>query len=893
MKHYHLQAVAVLLIFGFQLSIQNLTAQNFIHPGGLHTQADFDRIKAQLAAGDPTTTAAWNRLCANSYSQSTYTPSPTVEIIRGSGYPENYANAFRDVAAAYQNALRWKIAGTVANAEKAIQILNAWARICVAISGSPDTALALGIYGYEFAQVGELMRDYEGWSEADFKKYQKWMLTVWYPGNINFNRTRWGQWQNNNNPGHHWSNWGLCNMLSLLSIGILCDDVFIYNQGVSYYKYDQVGTFQNNNNAPKKNDGFNEFIGNLVPAFIADARGPYGYIGQMQESGRDQGHASMAAGLGTDAAQIMWNQGDDAFAFMNNRLAAGITWTALVFSEGQANLPWIEYWYKSQAQNWDAAWKMTGPASGDPNFRPYWDRVLGHYEGIKGVSIPAAHVARDVEAIDGGGGHYGTNSGGFDHLGFSTLTCYRPTVAPADSVPYTLVPYIIYNGQTLQHSELGGLTNTYATNMNNAIPAGRYITLSPQLPAGATDDGQWSWDTGETTREISFIANQSAMCRVTYTSANGRKSTQLFSIAVYGSCTPDRLTSKMETPNSAVNDSVMTVLSGSTVRMTAYSSAGWGEWAWEGIGDATTSVYTVRNVTRDTTYTVVYTNQGGAQSRMTFHIKVSSIQASLSIDNAAAQLTNQAFLTAGQTVELKPKVATNSTGGSWLWSDGSTAQNRLLENVQHSQFLSVTYTLNGTPYTLDYKVYVTVMNKGIANGNYFIKNASNGLYLTNDGVAPVFDEKSIDAPATQGWKITQDGTRYKIYSMTDNRFINEYGVFSVNPYYQTWNTYSFHGVEGGDFYSLQNGGSAGTDYWTINDNGTLNGKGASAFSGFPFEIVPYSTTAIETPQITPPQPDDNSPVYSILGQKIGTYGDLPFLKNGIYITNGKKFVISR
>ena len=45
-------------------SCSSLFAQNrgFKHPGGLHTQADFDRIKQQLADGDPTVTAAYQVL---------------------------------------------------------------------------------------------------------------------------------------------------------------------------------------------------------------------------------------------------------------------------------------------------------------------------------------------------------------------------------------------------------------------------------------------------------------------------------------------------------------------------------------------------------------------------------------------------------------------------------------------------------------------------------------------------------------------------------------------------------------------------------------------------------------------------------------------------------------
>lgn len=49
----------------------NFTADNhgFVHPGGLHTQADFDRVKKMLADGDPTVTAAMKLLRSNEYSQ--------------------------------------------------------------------------------------------------------------------------------------------------------------------------------------------------------------------------------------------------------------------------------------------------------------------------------------------------------------------------------------------------------------------------------------------------------------------------------------------------------------------------------------------------------------------------------------------------------------------------------------------------------------------------------------------------------------------------------------------------------------------------------------------------------------------------------------------------------
>lgn len=42
-------------------------------------------------------------------------------------------------------------------------------------------------------------------------------------------------------------------------------------------------------------------------------------------------------------------------------------------------------------------------------------------------------------------------------------------------------------------------------------------------------------------------------------------------------------------------------------------------------------------------------------------------------------------------------------------------------------------------------------------------------------------------------------------------------------------------------YSIKNGGSSGTDYWDINENGTINGNASSSINGYPFEIVKVET----------------------------------------------------
>ena len=568
MKHSFLTLLcaAQFSLFNFQCPVVQAQDRGFIHPSGLHTQADFDRVKAQIADGNATVKAAYQKLTSAAYAQSSVQTYPVETIVRGGGSGENYINACRGATMAYQNALRWKIGGTKANAEAAVRILMAWANTTKAIGGDSNYALAAGLYGYQFAQAAELMRDYEGWSREDFASFQRWMLDVWYPSSIGFLRGRNGTWENSGKwwqaPGHYWSNWGLCNALCVCMIGILCDDVFMYNQGMSYFKYDQCGTFTEvRTEVPIKNDGLTEFLGNLVvTTYGSDLEtGSYGLLGQMNESGRDTGHSAMALGLAVDLAKVGWNQGDDLFAYMNHRLAAGIEYVAAQ-TQSVTGLPWVNYQYGQSGYYYtdSRAYVMTEPALG-AQMRPYWGTVIGVYEGVKGVRMPFSEVSYQNMGIDEGG--QGSTSGGYDHLGYSVLMNTRDEqLCPADHVPTELTPKMEYSGtlntnlipsltqersrglvsgKVISHNELGGLVNTFTTNNNTTVPTGQTLTLLPQLPDGEEDTGLWQWNTGETTRDITVQTDKSHIYRVTYTNARGIESQLSFAIAVKGDCTPD------------------------------------------------------------------------------------------------------------------------------------------------------------------------------------------------------------------------------------------------------------------------------------------------------------------------------------------------------------------
>ncbi|MGK9169214.1 alginate lyase family protein [Inquilinus limosus] len=360
----------------------------FTHPGLLHTNEDFKRIKTRLAGSTQPWQDGWNRLVSNAHASLYWTPQPQPVVYRGYDgvHAENYRKLYNDVAAAYALALRWKISGDSRYADKAVEIMNAWAGQLTAIRGTADAALAAGIYGYEFANAAELMRDYAGWSAADFRRFKLMMMRVFYPINHDFLVRH-----NNARIDHYWANWDLAQIASIMAIGVLADRRDLYGEAVSYFKHGAG------------NGSVEHLVWKLYPGHR---------MGQVQESGRDQGHATLDIALVGAICQMAWNQGNDLFSYDNNRVLRGAEYVA-AYNLGET-VPYTTY------SNSDVT-QTEISSNGRGNERPAWELLYNHYVVLKGLSAP--HVAAFAAKLrpEGGGGNYGPNSGGYDQLGYGTL----------------------------------------------------------------------------------------------------------------------------------------------------------------------------------------------------------------------------------------------------------------------------------------------------------------------------------------------------------------------------------------------------------------------------------------------------------------------------------------
>lgn len=888
--------------------------RGFRHPGGLHTNADFERIKAQLAAGNEKVTKAYNILKNAEFAQPTCATWPVETIIRGGGSGQNYINAARGATIAYQNALRWKIEGNEACAKHAVDVLMAWANTCKGIGGDSNFVLAGGLYGYEFAQAAELMRDYGGWKAKDFETFKRWMLDLWYPTIMRFQRSRNDTWRNwrydashgGQRPGHYWSNWGLCNTLALMSVGILCDDVFIYNQAMSYYKYDQAELAKanypwpwapENTETDKYNGGLNEYIDNLVPhvAEYAGETGAYGKVGQMQETGRDQGHAQMAAGLAVDICQTAWNQGDDLYSYHDNRIAAGLEFQAAYNFDGREDLPWANYHYTDCHSAWHQAWVQEGPNGGSRGeIRPYWARVIGHYEGVKGVKMPFSEIALEKMGIDGG--PTGAVSGPYDHMGYSVLTCTYDGIADEQHRPTLLTPKMEYDGKIIDHNELGGLENNYIINVNTALPKGKTVKLMPQLPEGVVDTGKWNWNTGETTKDITVTTDKSFIYRAIYTNENGIKSEQMFSIAVNADCTPTTVSSSIYSNDTWVGTTEATVPCGSNVTLNVAGASGWGDGKWS-TGQTGTSI-TLSSLISDKEIKGQFINQGGLAQTITFRIHVKGLQPCALLNNRL--VTDSLSLTANSNdaLVLYAKVPSTIVNAKYEWSNGCTS--KYLDLGEGLESGDYTLRVTGEGFDESMTFHVLVIDEKFVNlsaGNYAIHDWENDTYLTyEEGMTmPKFEslKGEIDKyDNTQVWKVepkvSSAYVKYNFISLVGGStpYLNatKMQAKAYQPFY-------IRGLIGSNHVAIRT--LKKEEYWKVSEQGELDTKGQSGLSVFPFEFIPVKEGQITNgiQDVMDDMNTENVEYFTVAGVKTDAKAPGVYLKK--YTTRSGKVVTKK
>jgi len=376
----------------------------FRHPGLLVTEDDAVRIRALIKAGQEPWAGWWNKLCADRFATLNTRPSPLPAVYRADGSKNNLYN---DIWRAWTLALRWKLSDPQDNryADKAVEFLDAWANTLKEIGTVPPGSTAhddhtfiilAGIQGHQLAQIGEILRTYPGWAPENFKRFQEMLLNVFASISSRFLKDV--------HLGSH-ANWDMASMCGALAIGVFCDRPDLYRQACDYFAGDGRGKLAMFGN------------GSIV-------HGVYfmhpGHFGQWEESGRDQGHATLGMSLGGDLLEMAWNQGDDLYGLHNNRFLAAAEYVARsnLLDENGKNYPMPYAREQDPSQPHTRLWTSVNYGQ---HGRNAWEPIYNHYVNRMGLAAP--NVARMVKLCEP---KYGGSS---DDVWWPTLIHRRPGYA--------------------------------------------------------------------------------------------------------------------------------------------------------------------------------------------------------------------------------------------------------------------------------------------------------------------------------------------------------------------------------------------------------------------------------------------------------------------------------
>jgi len=340
----------------------------FVHPGLLHSRADFARMKDAVARKQEPIFAGYEVFRAHPQSQATYTMlGPFEEIGRN---PAIHFREFdQDANAAYQNAVMWAITGEPAHANKTREILNAWASTLKRVSGA-DAVLMASLGPFKMVNAAEIVRHTgAGWPEEDAQRFERLCREVFYPVLKDFALFANG-------------NWDTAAVKTVMAMGVFTNDRAIYERGLRYYV-----------------NGAGD--GRLTHYIHAS--------GQSQESGRDQGHTQLGLGHLGDASEIAWNQGLDLYSYAGNRLLAGFEYTAK-YNLGE-DVP-FEPDLDRTGKYAHTAISPRGP------LRAVFEQIYNHYAIRRGIAAPYTEKAAGKLRPEGA-------AQGADHPGFGTLLFTR------------------------------------------------------------------------------------------------------------------------------------------------------------------------------------------------------------------------------------------------------------------------------------------------------------------------------------------------------------------------------------------------------------------------------------------------------------------------------------
>ncbi len=364
----------LLLVITFSLlNSAMLFAQEFVHPGILHTSEALNRIKNRVSEQKEPWKSGYEIFSKDPRASFQYKTNGPYEFVSRTGTQTGEPNLHKkefedDCLASYYNAVQWVITGDKKYAAKSLEIMNGYSGKLKGIINR-DKELMSPLCGFMIVNAAEIMRyTNAGWKKEEIARFEKMVREVFYPVIENFAPFANG-------------NWDAACIKGMMSFAVFLNDRAMLEKAVNYF-YKGEGN------------------GRLTYYVINSA-------GQCQESGRDQSHTQFGLGCLAEACEVGYNQGFDMYGAEDNRLLAGYEYTAK-YNLG-FDVPFQEWLDRTGKYH-----HLKIAAQDRGHWRGVYEIVLNHYQNRKKMNPFYTRMAAEKVRPEGG-------PWTADHPGYGTM----------------------------------------------------------------------------------------------------------------------------------------------------------------------------------------------------------------------------------------------------------------------------------------------------------------------------------------------------------------------------------------------------------------------------------------------------------------------------------------
>jgi hypothetical protein len=329
-------------------SCAGVPTQTFVHPGVLHTAERIEYMRILVQQKVEPAYGSFLLVKEHPCAQADYAMKGPFRVIsRDGAFAYTKGKMEADFSAAYLNSLMWMLTAEKAHAEKSLDILSAYADSLQLIPKTNDAPLLAGLEGFKIIYALEILKHtYPDASEKKIGRIEQMFKSLFLPIIDNFYAT----------PPYTNGNWGPVVTKTYMAAAICFNNRTMYDFAKNFYLHaHDNGTIEN---------------------YID------GETGQTQEAGRDQGHPQLALGAMATVCELAWQQGDDLYSALDNRLLKGYEYMAK-YNLGN-EVPFRQW---TDITGKYCEWATISEKSRG-SLRPIYEIAYNHFNRRKGFPMP-------------------------------------------------------------------------------------------------------------------------------------------------------------------------------------------------------------------------------------------------------------------------------------------------------------------------------------------------------------------------------------------------------------------------------------------------------------------------------------------------------------------------